>query len=394
MTAPAIAAIAHCPPRARACRVAILALASALQGGCAGQGTEPPPSTGAIIWRVRMDVPVGWARTPILLRDFVIFPQGTGIRALHLEDGREAWRSEPLLDLPVGPRLRNLAVADSTVYAAHDYELVALSGTTGAVRWRFRAPPPDTGAFLSETLADARSIFTAARAHVYALDPATQAIQWHRDLAADWHGRGVVRGFATSGDTLFVTAGRHRTADTFSPATVVLALDRRTGAQLWYWETDVLESVPTGSPILAGPFVLALDYYGGQLYALDRASGVERWRFETMPEYMGPFDAAVRDGTVYVASGDTHVHAVDLGTGRARWKTGTGASNSRIALCGRNVIAQRLGYAILDASTGRLLFSGGDYSEGDYTLSGFAVRDGIAFVTGSEYAEAFRCDRR
>ena len=359
---------------------------------CSDQGPEPPV-VGATVWRAKMDLPVSWGRTPVLVGDLFVFPRGPGIRALHVADGTEVWRSEPLIEKAVGPHIYNLAVHDSTIYAAHDYELVAFSTTSGVVRWRFTAPAPDTGAFLSETWVDHESVFTATRGHVYALDPSTHAIQWHRDLALDWHGRAIVQGFAVSGDTLFVTVSGYRTADTFTPVAIVLALDRHSGAERWRWQTDVTPTVTNGPPILDGASVIALDFYGRQVYALDRATGRLRWQFETAVGWMGAFDAIVRDGTVYIASGDKYVYALDTQTGALRWKSTTRSSNTRLSFCGRNLVVDILGFTIMDAATGHVLFSGGNNSDYDYTLSGFAVRDGIAYVTGSEYAEAFRCDR-
>jgi outer membrane protein assembly factor BamB len=61
-------------------------------------------------------------------------------------------------------------------------------------------------------------------------------------------------------------------------------------------------------------------------YALDAASGRERWRYTTgndavIHNQVGiASSAAVSGGTVFVGGRDGHVHAVDAASGALRWK--------------------------------------------------------------------------
>ena len=59
------------------------------------------------------------------------------------------------------------------------------------------------------------------------------------------------------------------------------------------------------------------------VYAIDAATGSERWRFATGSDvYSSP---AVVDGVVYVGSWDESVYAIDAATGSERWRFATGS---------------------------------------------------------------------
>ena len=80
----------------------------------------------------------------------------------------------------------------------------------------------------------------------------------------------------------------------------------------WRFETGG-NAAPT--PAVAGDTVyVASD--GGTLFALEAATGAERWRFATGG---GAFPPALADGVVYIGSVDGTVYAVDAATGVERW---------------------------------------------------------------------------
>jgi outer membrane protein assembly factor BamB len=87
------------------------------------------------------------------------------------------------------------------------------------------------------------------------------------------------------------------------------------------WRAHAAGGVP-GAAAVAGRTVVAASL-GGEVVALDRVSGAERWRVALPPAVydgvaMGFFAGpAVADGRVVVAS--DRVTALDLRTGRARW---------------------------------------------------------------------------
>ena len=93
---------------------------------------------------------------------------------------------------------------------------------------------------------------------------------------------------------------------------LLVALDARTGRELWRFRAGVIES----SPLLVGRIV----YFGSwdhRVYALDVRTHRPRWTFTTGDEVKGGL--AFAHGTVYAGSYDGHVYALAAYTGRVRW---------------------------------------------------------------------------
>ncbi|HEY7423987.1 MAG TPA: PQQ-binding-like beta-propeller repeat protein [Gemmataceae bacterium] len=81
---------------------------------------------------------------------------------------------------------------------------------------------------------------------------------------------------------------------------------------LWKFSTkDAIE----GAPVLAGG-VVYVGSFDEHLYALDLETGKEKWKYKA-----GPFKAspAVRGGAVYVGDADGLFHCVDAAKGEKRW---------------------------------------------------------------------------
>jgi eukaryotic-like serine/threonine-protein kinase len=120
------------------------------------------------------------------------------------------------------------------------------------------------------------------------------------------------------------------------------AIDRKTGKERWHFTTcGAVHSTPA---ILRDVvYFLSFDNY---FYALDAKTGREKWRFQTEGERwygeqglwgMQPVDQQMEDlfqyflsspvidsngenPTVYFGSGDTHLYALDLNSGKLKWK--------------------------------------------------------------------------
>lgn len=71
-----------------------------------------------------------------------------------------------------------------------------------------------------------------------------------------------------------------------------------------------------GTAAIAGGTVYA-GCYDEFLYAIDLATGKEKWRYKATPFKVA---AAVRAGTVYIGDVDGGFHCVDAATGKRRWK--------------------------------------------------------------------------
>ncbi|WP_329345412.1 outer membrane protein assembly factor BamB family protein [Streptomyces sp. NBC_01352] len=95
---------------------------------------------------------------------------------------------------------------------------------------------------------------------------------------------------------------------------------------------------------------------GSGLYALDAATGQERWRFVTSGDRIKVLAPTVADGVVYFGTGhaDGLAYAMDALTGRQIWQVATGAPvTSRPAVVdGVVYLSSEQGLSALDAATG------------------------------------------
>lgn len=76
-----------------------------------------------------------------------------------------------------------------------------------------------------------------------------------------------------------------------------------------------------GGRVISSPAVVGTTVYvastNGSLYAVDRASGTQRWKFDTRGAIAS--SPAVVGGLVYISSADGNVYAVDAESGTQRW---------------------------------------------------------------------------
>ncbi|WHM40720.1 PQQ-binding-like beta-propeller repeat protein [Streptomyces sp. BPTC-684] len=100
------------------------------------------------------------------------------------------------------------------------------------------------------------------------------------------------------------------------------AVDAATGRQRWKFGT-VEDAEEPSSLAMSGGLVYVCG--GKRLYAVDMATGKQRWNFPTSGDAYAP---AATDGLVYV-SGDAYLYAVDAADGKQRWKFRTDATAFR-----------------------------------------------------------------
>lgn len=142
-----------------------------------------------------------------------------------------------------------------------------------------------------------------------------------------------------------------------------------------------------GGPIEGDPAVAdGVVYIGSsdsKVYALDAATGAERWSYQTANIVRS--SPAVADGVVYVGSKDFTVYALDATTGEKRWATKTGGViESDPAVAGGVVYVGSNDSTVyaLDAATGAGRWS---YETGDEVDSGPTVTGGVVYVGGNDF---------
>jgi outer membrane protein assembly factor BamB len=278
------------------------------------------PAFGGLQWRVQTGGPV--RSSPTVAGGAVYVGSGDGfLYAIDARTGDVRWRQQ----LGAGPVTSTPAVADGLVYVnGRDGVFRALRVADGRAAWSIKAGPPvslawgeESGQFYtsSATLTDGAVLFGATDGHVYAADARTGRERWR--FAA---GARVYSTPAVANGVVYVGTQRG----------VVHAIDLGTGKARWRYETAgaALESRKFGydrTTVQSSPAVVdGVVYVGardGWLYALEAASGTERWRLDHEISWVNT-SPAVSDGLVFAGSSDRRfVHAVDAATGKQAWRT-------------------------------------------------------------------------
>ncbi len=262
-----------------------------------------------------------------------------------------------------------------------------LFGGQPGIRWRVR-----TGDAVRSSPAVTRSrVFAgSADAKLYAIDRANGRIVWHFDAGGPVHASpGVAGGLVVAA----TAAGR------------IFAVDEVSGRLRWSVRTGPplpFNTFPAGdwdflasSPVIVGRTVVIGAPDGG-VYALDLASGKRRWRAQTRGRVRAT--PAVENGLVVVGSFDGRVYALDLATGAERWVYRTEGDTldsakwgfDRRAIQGSAAIAggkvfvgsRDSGLYALDLATGKRLWR---FSHrGSWVIGSPSVRDGRVFVGSSD----------
>ncbi len=221
--------------------------------------------------------------------------------AVDAETGRVRWSFATQ-----GPIRSSPAVSGGMVYfGSWDGNVYAVSAASGEKVWSYETGAPIQG---SPAVAGGRVIVGSRSARLLALDAASGEVEWtHVHADGSW----VESSPVVEGDVVYVGS---------SDALALLALDARSGAEVWRfktggwsWGTPVVtdEVVYIGS-ISASPYYSPL---AAGFFAVDRQTGEERWRMtpDAVEGYIngGVFAAPVVDeGIVYVASLDGLIHAI------------------------------------------------------------------------------------
>lgn len=269
-----------------------------VRGNSAQTGEFPGPGPSAdpeIFWR--FDTGGGYVNPPVIADGRAFVTGGSGLFAIDAASGARLWQTE------FGGSFTSATIAGETLYAGNiDYDrnrtqVVALEAATARPLWVV----PTTGRADGVTAAQGHVFVATAnppgsrQATFSALHDASGKVLWQ--VTAD----GQFSRPAVAGDLVYVGSA-DGTLRAFAIAD---------GSEAWRAEVEG----GVGSPAVAGDLVVVGS--GGALFALDAATGEQRWQFET-----GAYSAlpAIANGQVYVSgSGDHTLDALDAATGETIW---------------------------------------------------------------------------
>lgn len=282
---------------------------------------------GRVLWRY--DAGAAVHSSPAVHGDLVLFTDRRNVvRALRRTDGRLVWELEAGPDLPldwgwegwdyVAASVGLVPSADGrglAVFGSGDGAVRAVDAETGAQRWRF-----DTGRRIRATpaIADGVAYIGGGDGRLYALDVASGEPIWIFETAgvgldaADFgFDRTQIQSSAAVADGTVYFGSRDAS---------LYAVDAATGIERWHL-TDGTSWV-VASPAVRRDLVISGRSSNGRVRAVDARTGEERWAVETG----GPVfsDPVLVDETVYVGSGSGWVYALAAADGAERWKFRTG----------------------------------------------------------------------
>jgi len=326
----------------------------------------------------------------------------------------------------------SLVVSDGTIYAADLEQVRALDAATGEVLWSFPAEPNlrEYGPFYTVALLDEEALFVTsyersgggffAQSHgvLRALDIESGRPLWEfTEAGGEFVAAGAVgdstlvignsdgnvytfhvgdgspawsRPFTTEGrvwatplvisDTVYVSSLDHN----------LYALDLATGRERWRFEA--------GGALAAPPLnlddTLFVGSFDNKLYALRREDGSPVWQFEGENWFWG---TPTTDGTrIYAADVDGNVYALEVATGREVWRSQVDQTVRLSPALGPEgetlLVAGDSGSLYgLDPADGFLLWT----QSGQGQLASMATSDEVVYVSrihASEHIQAFYID--
>lgn len=244
--------------------------------------------------------------SPVVVDGVVYAGSGLGLMAVDAVSGQELWRLDPF-GLDIGRAGSSPAVVDGVVYIAHkSLQLFAIDAATGELRWKFEAGDwnneyPTTPAVVDGTVYIANNYDD----QLYAIETTSGQKVWSTDIS------GRRDGAPTSYESAPAVAGGMVYAAGGSNG--LYALDAATGEERWVFPAE--PTVRFAPPIVVDSIVYAGSEAG--LFAID-ADGQELWSFSTGDRIRS--SPAVVDGVIYFASGNA-IHALSNPTPAMRTAT-------------------------------------------------------------------------
>jgi outer membrane protein assembly factor BamB len=346
----------------------------------------PDLSAERIIWSAALR---GWAEGQVAATAELVFAAtDSGLVAIDRASGQQRWTAS----VPGLSGSKRVLVRAGRVLTAGNGSVQANDVVTGALIWErafdINVSSPDA----SDLAADDAALFVGLRdGRSLALAQADGHTLWEAVIATpDWTFKGLVGGATLSGDTLYVTATRYLNANAFEEAAVIVALDRQSGRELWRYQSGRTDTSISHAAELTGPNLVFTDAYIGSVIAIDRATGVERWRQPTYGFFFGA--PVIRGDTVFVATAASRAYALDAASGKILWTAKLEAGATSVGVCGSELFAGDFHVEVHKAANGGsvgLAFKG---SAEEIVTSLITVLDGVVYVGTNKRLIAFRCN--
>ena len=370
--------------------------------GCSG-GTEPQPGLQQLWFAAQ---PAGVVRSrPAVVGGSVIFGSADGaVIARDPASGSQQWRTPVYGAGEIAGA--DLLPAGDRVIVIGTREAAALSVATGTVLWRY-APPVDSRGSglpgyleLTHAAISNQTLFLPAwGASLSAVDVATGAQRWSWRLprlasdtaAADF--RSGAAGATVSGDTVYVSVWHNRNAAGGLRESMLVALERATGVQLW---TKTLPLEGEGTSVQAAPIVLGSRVFvptiNGYVYAIDRFSQSIEWTFRSAGfVYSTQSQPAFSGDTLFVDGGDEKLYALRASTGAVVWSTAAvPATTDLVATNSRIYLSDYGRLIVLDKANGKVVERWQSDSGADGLQSAAVAKGTQIFATRAAGAWSFR----
>jgi len=283
------------------------------------------------------------------------------------------------------------AVVNGVAYVGStDCNLYAIEISTGTQKWKFETK----GWVVSSPAVDGGTVYFASYdSNLYAVDAANGQLKWKFPTGRERRYQGThLHHLQPAAESMPDPWDVYLSSPVVWKGWVyfgssdgnVYALDTAAGILRWKFHTgDVVHSSPA-----IGDGTLYVGSWDTYLYALDASTGREKWRFKTgddpeVHNHLGiQSSPAVVDGVVYFGSRDSYAYAVEAATGKQIWKFSTDGSwvnNSPVVHEGKVYFGTSVPGIMhaVDAKTGKTIF---DVNAGTPVFASLSIANGVLYM--------------
>jgi outer membrane protein assembly factor BamB len=343
------------------------------------------------LWFTRSPVPNGWPGLPAIDSGMVLVGVTGGISAFDASTGTARWTAQ-LWSGGQASFAGNIAAHNDVACIADYFGVGCVETATGQVLWSTSTDHPTQD---GRSAVDMTALYYGTADHtVVSRALRGGQVLWTSDVDPGTAFSTPVFGVSLRGDTVFAATVRWVDRSGGKIVGDLIALDRSTGRELWRY-TAPSRSGFQGAPVLAGDLAIVNDTYSHGLVAIDLTTRQVVWRTDVHEDgYITAETPPVLVGdTLYSGSTDTQVYALDVHTGKYRWRVGTQAGSiGSTAVCGRLVLVVPFsGGPLSVVDRVRLIADRPTVLGGDELTGQIAVMGSTAYATGTRGLYALAC---